>query len=609
MLRIPGALIISALFLFLATSCKTLEVHRQTGEPFISLYQNQQEIPLYQSDSLVEVKAEAFALRFYNKRYNAEADKMYAMQVAAFIDASQMPAIRTGMSVDSVPCFWMGTGLACSNNGRYDALQLNPRGHHYLYYGDEQNNRVRCLSTEGDLHQLEFNIDSINYYGATKALKDTKIDELFLLLFTDKNLNRKIEAEEWSRITIRIKDNYKGWHQPYWNRQDSLGQTALHRLFLFKQWDECSESQKQAIVKEACSLPDVNLNLQDTKGNTALHYAIGTYRGYHQGKWVRSLRHSNQVIQTLLSQASCNVNATNYYYNNTALQHYLMRSETGVNRISEEGLDVIRLFLKRDDLVLSHENNVWFTAYNYACQKNWLDAENNQLVEQLKPQSAYNANASSELWKMIRQVDFNASVADSAFFVENIQLCIDYAANLNARKDQWLPLTYLCDTQGRPYGYSEQDIDSNMSLRAILLKQLMSASACDVNAHDGEGLTALHRAVEGKSPSLVRAIVQHDKTDLNVQNTEGNTPLMDMLQNLHYRLRDEQPVLECLQALTSTTERLNWQVINHKGQSLCDLLDELLNEAEEHTYYPSKYPEVYQLLKELREKLQSNKSR
>ncbi len=604
MLKLSGNGIAIIILLPLFTACKSLFITNSTQEPLVYVCQGEQEIPVTEVQSVVNIGAGEISIRFFNQPYDTESGRFNAMRIAAILDVSQIPPIRSGMPVDSVPCFRPGTGMACARSGRYNALIFNPNAHHYLYYENEESKRLRCLGAVREQLKLEFTVDSLSIWRQTESLTQTSVDEFYLVFFNDKNLNKLIDDGEWGQLTIRIKDNYRGWKESYWNKQDSVGQTPLHRLFQFQKWGNSNERQRLAIVEDVCSLPDVDLNIRDAFGNTALHYALASHYVQDEKNDRGIVKWNNiQLIRCLVEQGNCEVNLANNYYANTPLQEYLMKYETGVNKISPRGLELIRFFVEHTDLQLKHENNIGYTAYDYAERKNWLDDENNELIEQLKPKAGYNAGATHELWKMIKQVDFNASAEDSAFFVQNIQLCIDHNANLISRKFASSPLSALCDTRHRPYGYDDSEIASNLQLRAILLKQLIEVPTCNVNAHDGEGLTALHHAAKNQSPALVKVLVDNEATDLNVQNTAGNTSLMDVVQNLRFRMDDEGTTIECLRILSSDVQRINLHLVNYQGQSLADLLNRRLYQDENHERYASLYPELYQCLDDINKRL------
>ncbi len=594
-------------FVFMVLSCTLFKTTTSKNEDvYCNIYvcQNEKERAVSFQNEVIEIDKNKFALHFYNKPYDAENKAFYATQIALFYSAAHMPVLEPGKSVDSVACFSTGTGLATARSGKYESLSFDTSGHHYLFYQNEKSKRVKLLHASDDILKLEFEIDSLNFMGHTVAMSEIQISEFYLLLFTDKNLDKRIDKGECKRLTFRIKDNYKGWHVPYWNMQDSLGQTPLHKLFLYKQWDDAGIQQRTQLFREALLLESTNLNIQDALGNTAMHYALGTHYFKPDKKYEE---HPIQLIKILLNSDRSDVNIRNYYYNNTPLQQYLMEGDLGVNRLSDRGIELVKLFLQRNDLRLNNQNNVNYTAYDYANRKNWLDNKHTGLINKLKAKEQYNSGASEELSQFIHQLDFDASESEKDFYKTNIQLCLDHDANPNVIKYQLArtPLTWFCYTTNRPYGYSEEEIQSNFRLRSALLQQLMQTPGIDINLPDYIGETALHYAVKGKATILVKTLLDNPQTNINSQNSEGNTPLMEFIEDLKFHnLNSGKDIYDCLQVLTSDFERLNLKVINYKGNTTLDLIDIWLLDDGRGELYKRFNPDVYNYLKELKQRIE-----
>jgi len=602
-------LITFALIAFLLQSCSTLKISESKYSDICStvyVFQNGIEVPIHSNSDTIQITKSKFTLRFYNKRYDSENKSFYATRIAAFYDTSNIPEMKTVMTIDSLDCFKPGTGLAATKNGGYESLHFNSNAHHYLYYQNEDSKRVNSIALSGDLHKLEFEIDSLNFMGHFTAMSEIQVGEFYLLLFSDRNNNRIVDEGEYKRLTIRVKENYNGWTVPYWNRQDTLGQTPLHRLFLGKHWQDISNKQTLTLLQEALSLDSTNPNIQDAKGNTALHYALDMH---YMGKNKRYVEHPIELIKTLLTNRKCDVNIRNYYYNNNPLQQYLMSGNIGVNSINARGMELIRLFLTRDDLQLNSLNNVNFTAFDYASKINWLENENTAIINKLKSAEVYNYGASQELSKFICRIDFNATIKDLDFYKENIKLCFDYDADPNVIEGQVArsPLGWLCHATGRPYGYSDEEIQSNLLLKAELTKQLMQQVDLDLNQKDYIGETALHYAVDDYATVLVKTLLSNSNTNINSQNSAGNTPLMKMIQNFRYlSSRSKEDAYNCIKILTSDSSRLNFRMLNYNGKSTLDLINDWLFDKERGDINKKLYPKISICLEELKHKIESD---
>ncbi len=601
-------LIVLIFIVIVLQSCSMLKIQgskHSDNYGTVYVFQNGIELPISTQSDTIEIDKSKFALRFYNKCYDSEANEFCATRIAAFYNAEQVPKMQTGMPIDSIGCFAPGTGMAATKNGGYESLIFNSYGHHYLFYQDEENKRVNLIASFEDMLKLEFEIDSLNFMGHSTAMSQIQGSEFYILLFTDRNQNKIVDQGECKKLTIRVKDNYKGWTVPYWNMQDSLGHTPLHKLFLFEQWEHINGRQKLALLQEALSLESTNPNIQDAMGNTALHYALGTY---YLEKGKRSCDHPIKLIKLLLNSPKVDVNIRNYYYDNNPLQQYLMSSNSGVNRINGRGIELISLFLTRDDLQLNSLNNVNFSAFDYASRKNWLDDKNTELVDKLKPNKEYNYGASQELSKFVNRIGTDAKIDEVDFYKENIKLCLDYNANPNVIENQLArtPLTWLCYTKNRSYGYSDEEIQSNLQLRSELVKQLMQSPDIDLNLPDYIGATALHYAVDGYATVLVKTLISNPNTNVNSLNSAGNTPLMQMIHNLTYlRLGAQKDACACLKELISDSSRLDFRVLNYKGESTLDLINFWILDKERGDINKRLYPEMYNCLEELKQKIES----
>jgi hypothetical protein len=186
----------------------------------------------------------------------------------------------------------------------------------------------------------------------------------------------------------------------------------------------------------------------------------------------------------------------------------------------------------------------------------------------------YDLKASKELFSLLNNMGEDKGEADLAYYQKRIDACILSGADPNYRENI-TPLILLCRTTFKPFRKSQSEWHSNALLRVALIKKLLELPDIDANRTDDYGNTAVYYAVKAGAPIILNALLRHKEVDLNSQNSEGNTVLMDLLNQLGGRVWiDKDELLPCLDILTGDMERLNLSLSNKKGQTTSDLIDE-----------------------------------
>jgi hypothetical protein len=169
------------------------------------IFQNGVEKTVGGFNETIEIDRKEFSLRFYNKRYDAENDKFYSAQIAAFIDKTEFDSIRVGIAKSDLPCFEPGSGMAPSKSGKYESLIFKNSGHHYTTYENSDSKRLKLLEDKGDLLKLEFEITSLYYDSKKIKMKNTKLNEFYIAFLIDANLNGMVDEGELHKVTIKVK--------------------------------------------------------------------------------------------------------------------------------------------------------------------------------------------------------------------------------------------------------------------------------------------------------------------------------------------------------------------------------------------------------------------
>lgn len=539
-----------------------MEAKKKVDSHSVFIKQNGAEILVDDKHTEIDIDKDSFSIEFYNRKYNASNNEFYAARLAVFYDKTKVPEVTEGMALHSINCFKPGTGMAANFENIYPALMLNPKAHHYLYYENEQNKRI-SLTEENDANcRFSFQVDSLSLWYEMESMHETSMPHIYLSLLIDHNLNGIVDKGEYTFITLNINGNQKYSTLPYWNIQDENGQTPLHQLFLGNKWADLSTREKEMLLQEASEDKAVKFDIQDKWGNTPLHYAVVRQYGN-----MAVTDPSYDLIKFLMNQSNSGLGITNFYTKNTPFVEFI----TSRNHNDEMYQRILSLFLAHTGLWLDIENIEHYTAYDYA-ESSYIFMDDSVLLAQIKPAHTFHYGASGEMFKMIEQVDYNVTPLDSAFFVSNLQLCFDYDANPNFYKQMTTPIIWLCNTQNRPYGYSDKETEENMQLRAILLRYFLKQKHININETDSDGNTALHRAIDGHSTMLVKTLSQDKRININQRDGNGNSPLLLLLHHYRYLMSGRDEAAECLRILMSRAHEINFQLCNYEGETVPSLI-------------------------------------
>ncbi|WP_375580246.1 hypothetical protein ABWH96_04200 [Marivirga tractuosa] len=196
------------LFVIFAQSCKSTNYSLSKEEKLSNLLfvaQNDKESKVNKLDETVELDRQEFSLRFYNKPYKPESNEFYSTQIAAFLNKEELDKIKLGMQKADLPFFEPGSGMAPSKSGKYESLIFKNNGHHYTIYENSDSKRLNLISESDEILKLEFEINQLFYDGNQIKMKDTDLDEFYIAVLIDRNLNGVIDEGELNKLTIKLK--------------------------------------------------------------------------------------------------------------------------------------------------------------------------------------------------------------------------------------------------------------------------------------------------------------------------------------------------------------------------------------------------------------------
>ncbi len=189
------------------TSDNTVSSH--TSLPVL-VVQGDNEIVIDQENTTVSIERSSFSIQFYNKAYRSESKTFHSAQLAAYLDSTPLDEVQIGMQYNEFHSFAPGTGLA-GKKGGYDTLHFNKsHAHHYLFYENEgdRGKTVQLIEQSGENLKLELRVDHF-FYSENESevtVADSNIDQFYLVMIIDRDLDGIIDEGELNKLTIQFKN-------------------------------------------------------------------------------------------------------------------------------------------------------------------------------------------------------------------------------------------------------------------------------------------------------------------------------------------------------------------------------------------------------------------
>ncbi|MCT4616198.1 MAG: hypothetical protein N4A49_15175 [Marinifilaceae bacterium] len=170
----------------------------------IYLYQNGVEIKVNSTYQAFTLANDSFSIRYLSPESDMENRKIYSAKMAGFVDVNELDKIQEGMRISDIICFKPGSGMAPNTTGKYDLFSLTNKAHHYLFYLNDKNKRVRLLEKQNNSLLLDFEISKIYVNRRQIDLFHMRGKEFYIAVLIDKNLNGIIEKNELFKFIIAI---------------------------------------------------------------------------------------------------------------------------------------------------------------------------------------------------------------------------------------------------------------------------------------------------------------------------------------------------------------------------------------------------------------------
>lgn len=161
--------------------------------------------------------------------------------------------------------------------------------------------------------------------------------------------------------------------------------------------------------------------------------------------------------------------------------------------------------------------------------------KNVEYVKYIHENVYYGNELSEDMLDIINKItDYDILVKDMTLLgflskykrIDIIEVLLEKDIDIN-KKDKWgnTALIYACyNCPVLIYGWESNFMDENV------LELLLKHPQCDVNIQNNEGLTALMEACDSIHKSNISLLLEH-KSNVNLQNNEGNTAIMHLLES------------------------------------------------------------------------------
>lgn len=171
----------------------------------IEILQNGKSYSINNLKEEINLEKGAFTMRFNLLK------KAQGIHIASLEDESTFNEEITNISLDDAQYFNPGASYAGYLDKPYDSMVISNQGQHYIFYESNDSRRADLVAGKDDYYRLEWKIETITLIPSdiheTKPeydIKDAPLNKLYLVLFTDNNLNNIIDSGEFVKIKVNL---------------------------------------------------------------------------------------------------------------------------------------------------------------------------------------------------------------------------------------------------------------------------------------------------------------------------------------------------------------------------------------------------------------------
>ena len=131
---------------------------------------------------------------------------LYATQIAVLDNKKDLKEIIPGKIIDDISFFKAGSGYATENENLYKSMQIGNQGHHYIYYKNQNDNRIKLISELRNEYIGEWSINEFYDFENENSQKIQKLKQkvLYFVVFRNMNLDNIVDQNEVEIFTLRF---------------------------------------------------------------------------------------------------------------------------------------------------------------------------------------------------------------------------------------------------------------------------------------------------------------------------------------------------------------------------------------------------------------------
>jgi hypothetical protein len=191
--------------MFLPAAALLLMGSTTIPEAEFAITQGSNTFALNDARSTIMLRKKEFSAWFRQRPYNEEKNEFYSTQIALSLDKNDLDKIREGISTSGIDYFSPGTGVAANGNKTPAFITTKENaGHNYIVYENNGEHRAKLKRTVNDMLVLQYPMST--FFKDSKQVKISKLDasELYMVIFSDRNLNKIVEKGEYRLVTIKL---------------------------------------------------------------------------------------------------------------------------------------------------------------------------------------------------------------------------------------------------------------------------------------------------------------------------------------------------------------------------------------------------------------------